>query len=130
MTLKELEDRRAQLVLEVKTIQAQLGQTRRFDVKLGRELSRVEYSRWRNKALQALAEKEKALLNYTKTLREERAKAAVGVTDFDPSSANGVLSATYVLLRRLVDEGVDLDPDEFKVMDAARDYLRNARVIS
>ena len=121
-TVEEIEERRAKIVMDISAIDAQLGQTRRFDATLGRELDRAEYSQWRNRALSARGEKVKALLVANKELKA--ARAAQQVKAAPDSSPDGLLLSAYTLLRRLADEGVDLDPDEFAVMDAVRAHLQ------
>lgn len=123
-----LDDKRLQLVDTLSDINAQLGQTRRLAPDGTRELTRVEYSQWRNKAVVAKQrfERELRLVNHTlKRMRQERNEQAIGAAGINPADPLSLIAAAHVLLRRLASEGVDLDEKEQAVVDGLRHYLQH-----
>lgn len=123
-SLEEIEARRSKFVLDLKNIDTQLAQTRRNHSD-GRQMTREEYSQWRNKAVVARNYIERGLIAANKDLRAARAALKKEQANITADGPDGLLLAAHTLLRRLVSEDVDLDPPEFAVLDAIRDHLQS-----
>lgn len=128
--LSALEAERKRLVDEIQSVDAQLSEKRKYD-RDGRMWTAPEYHEWRAKAVAVRFSRLKRLRSVKEeleSLRQKRHTATVKAAAGVPlaSGADALLAAAHDLLRRLVSDGVDLDPDEFAVLDAIRDHLSKA----
>lgn len=124
--LTELEDKRHGLAKTLKDIDAQLGQTRRLTSDGTREMTRAEYSQWRNKAVSARRHVERELMDINhelKKLRQHRNERVIAANGIDVRDPDTLIAHAWALLHRLGSEGVDFDPQEQATVDGLRHYL-------
>jgi len=124
-TLAEAIAERQRLVQETKDIQAQMGNRNATDVE-GRRIPAHEYWEWRHRAVHALRAKERRMAELKAIITAERQRASVATAGnliSGPVTAESLLASLAALVRRLASEGVDLDPEEQALLDAAQHLL-------
>lgn len=124
--INDLEDKRHELVKVTKDIDAQLAQTRRLTSDGSREMTRAEYSQWRNKAVSARRHAERELMDINhelKKLRRDRNERVIAARGIDVQDPDTLIAHAWALLHRLGSEGVDFDPQEQATVDGLRHYL-------
>lgn len=111
------------LTNEIRNIDAQLSQKRKYDAD-GRMWSAAEYHTWRARACAAKAHLQQRARRVKEELAAMSVDAHVEAAGLPAgATADDLLLAAYVLLRRLHAEEVEFDPSEFSLMDAMRDML-------
>jgi len=109
--LAMLEMERVQLIAQKNDIQAQLADKNRLGPG-GVRQTPEEYHHWRRRAVTALAKIE-ADIATNKAKLHAVTRAVVTM----PSDAVGLLRSAHLLLTRLRDDGVELSPEELKVIE-------------
>lgn len=116
---------RARLIAEIEDITGQLaGAMRARKDDDGRKWTAGDYETWRAKALSALKAREATLRQLNAWLDGARKKQAVA--DKLPMSVAGVyelMESAYALLKRLSEEDVEYEDEEWDVVHALRAYL-------
>lgn len=120
--LSKLEQDRVALASQLSDIDAQLAQKRRFDSD-GTMWDVGRYHRWRASAVAAKTHVLNELRAVNVRLKELRVKRTAAGVSGGPS-ARDLISGAHTLLWRLVEEGVDLDPEEIALVNSMDAWLR------
>jgi hypothetical protein len=123
-SVEEAEARMAELVLDMREIEVQLGDRNRTGSD-GQRLSSDEYHAWRQRASVALVYKQREYQLLKRWVRNRRRRATAEVLDVAPAGAPGLLLQAWQLLRQLSREGrVAYQEGEWGFIDSIHSYLR------
>lgn len=120
--LTKLEQDRVVLASQLSEIDAQLAQKRRFDPD-GTMWDVAKYHRWRASAVRAKTHVLNELRAANARLKELRVKRTAAGAYGGPS-ARDLISGAHTLLWKLVEEGVDLDPEEIALVNSMGEWLK------
>lgn len=122
-SIDEAEERYLRTVEETQKIDAQLSQKNRSD-EFGQRLVGNEYHQWRARAVfarQKLTAEARLLKAWVKRKRHEASALRAGV--LAPDDPKALLLAARDLIKKLADEGVDIDADEWALIETIERYL-------
>jgi hypothetical protein len=126
-SLDEAEERRAQLTLDVQSIQAQLGDKQRTDEN-GKRLTSKEYWAWKKRAQHALNQRLNELRAVKQWIRDKKRGLSVPALEIDAGAsleeAVGHVHQLALILSKLDDEEVEFSKEERIQIDAAGHFLR------
>lgn len=108
-------------------IQAQLSDKNRCHAD-GSRFSEHEYHEWRGRAIAALKHgvaEQRVLKEALKVARRRFNTDTPLRAANELDTPDALMHAAYVLLKRLVSEGVDIDDEEQRIIDALDAHLRN-----
>lgn len=121
--LEDAENRRLDLVAEIQTISAQLGDRDRRSL-AGERMSSAEYWEWRRRAISALHAKEAALRRLKAWIRSQKhAQRLKEAPELGLGGPNGLLKAAYELLRQLQAQNVTFLDEEKHLIETIEAYL-------
>jgi hypothetical protein len=110
---------RSKLVTEVLDIQTSLGDKNRRGPD-GKRMEGKVYWDWRGKAMQALAIKQKRIVELKTQIRAHHGATTVEVAGLESTDDESLLKAAYELLRTLHDEEVEFDAKELALIETLR----------
>lgn len=127
--LEEAEEQRAQLTLDVQSIQAQLGDKQRTDEN-GKRLTSREYWAWKKRAQHALNQRLNDLRAVKQWIRERKRGLSTPVIETQEEvtvdEAVGHLRQLCQIFSKLQEEQVEFSEEERIQTDAAAHFLRRA----
>jgi hypothetical protein len=122
--MREAEAERARLVDQLHSLELQIVDPDLKD-EAGNRLGTNEYFAWRRWAAVEKVKATRRLSAVKAWIKATNLEGPARALGLDPNSADQLVAAAGDLLKRLYREGVELDEDEVRLMDACRNYAGN-----